>query len=425
MERDPDGEAAGAAQSELVASQKADVEKARAQWRDGHKERALGLLDEVIARDEGQIGLWSTRGLWLEELGRFDEALTAFRRSTALEPTYPDHYNAGNMLLALARFEEAIVEFDASIAVNDEYPECWVNRGFAMTRLGRPDDARACFDRALSIDAQFVPALRCQAILAADSGHPGEAEELFARIAALRPDAPGPALELARALAKLAPGGRLDMQPEGREWKAIEAANRAIELLPSKPEPKALKAMVLGRLMHANVAFRVTKPGKGGGVEFEYVAGPLATGRFLSELVAVCEAALAVDPDDAWFAHRLATAHEFAGDGPKAAELFRRACELDPENGDYHCELALTLAEVGDMAEAAEVARRAVSLDASLRRELREVLESGRESAVWLAGLGSHDFERFFVFALALGGLVEDLEDELVLARLRYVEAMR
>ncbi|WP_267683876.1 hypothetical protein [Nannocystis sp. SCPEA4] len=44
-----------------------DFEDARAAWRVGDHTRALASLDGQLAKDGGDIALWSTRGLWLDE----------------------------------------------------------------------------------------------------------------------------------------------------------------------------------------------------------------------------------------------------------------------------------------------------------------------------------------------------------------------
>ena len=308
----------------------ASFEAAIAAWRAGDRDRALALLDAVIARGDARVSHWSTRGLWLEQLGRHEEALEAFRASTVIEPTYADHYNAGNMLLALRRDEEALVELDASIALNDRYPECWVNRGFALRRLGRSDDARDSFDRALTIDADFVPALRCKAMLKSVLGHGAQSEALYARVAQLSPDDARAAIDLARQLGQLAEGGRMELHPGGREWRAIEACKRARALAPDDPRPWGFEVAVLARLMLVHVCFRLVRPRDGGGADFELVPGPLETGRFADELIALCEAAMARFPEDAFFPSRLAVAFAHLSRVDDALEAARRAVALDP-----------------------------------------------------------------------------------------------
>lgn len=350
------------------------IDEARQLWRDGDADRALTKLDELIATDPERLGLWSTRGLWLDQLGRHDEALVAFRRSTAIEATYPDHYNAGNMLLTLSRLDEAIVEYDASIECKRDHPECWVNRGIALNRLGRIDEAGASFDEALGADPGFAPALRCKAILVRRLGRAADAEALFARIVELRPDDPRAALDLARALGRLPPDGHLELEPGGRDWRAIEALDHAIALRPDDPEPLGIKASLLARLMLANVSFRVWRPKEGGGLDETLVPGPLKSGRFWQDLVDLCEGAMRRFEHDDWFPSKLAAAHAFAGDAALAAKLYRRACELAPDDADHHFELAIALLDAGEEEAAALAARRAIELDPCLEAELRSEL---------------------------------------------------
>ncbi len=347
---------------------------ARAAWHAGDREGGLRQLETVVAHPDADVPHHSSHGLWLEQLGRLEEALVAFRRSIAVRPTASDHYNAGNMLLGLGRPDEALAEYEACLALEDGRPEAWVNRGIALQRLGRLDDAGPSFERALAVRADFLPALRCQAILARQRGEAEALEQAWARIAALRPDDAEAALELARALSALPADHHLELHPEGRDWRALEACRRAMALRPDDPRPAAWRVMVLARLKHANLAFRVMRPG-GRGMEVELVAGPLETGRFLDEQLAVCQAAIARFPDDAWFHGRLADGLAFAGRHEAAVEALERAVALAPDDAGHVFELALSLGALGRIDEARRAARRAVELDAELEAELLEALE--------------------------------------------------
>ncbi|MEZ4451976.1 MAG: tetratricopeptide repeat protein [Nannocystaceae bacterium] len=329
----------------------------------GRRDPALAALDRLLEARPDDLALWSTRGLWLEALGRRAEALAAFRRSTAIRPTYADHYNAGNMLLALGRPEEALAEYAASLACWDRYPEAWTNHGIAEHQLGRLEASARSFERALAIAADFVPALRYQAIVRRERGDQGGSEASYARIAELRPDDPAAWRELGCALGELALDRHLDLDPGGREWRALEALGRAIALAPGHPRAWIVKAEVLGRLYHANVAFRRFVRGR-----FEYEAGPLTTGRFHDEQLAHCEAAARRFPDLACFPIARAAALEFAGDLDGALEARRQACAAAPGDGAAHLELAFALAD-RDRTGALAALRRALALDPRLERE--------------------------------------------------------
>ena len=73
----------------------------------------LRVWDELVAKFPDAFVAWSARGLCLEKLQRWADALESFRRSTALVPNYADHYNAATILLNLGRDADALVELDA------------------------------------------------------------------------------------------------------------------------------------------------------------------------------------------------------------------------------------------------------------------------------------------------------------------------
>ena len=135
--------------------------------RTGEPEAALACFDAALANQSEALLLHSNRGLLLERMQRYEDALESFQAATRIEGNFRDHYNAGNMLLFLERNAEAKDAFDASIACRDDYPEAWVNRGIASNGIDATTTARESFEQALAINEAFYPALRCLAILEA------------------------------------------------------------------------------------------------------------------------------------------------------------------------------------------------------------------------------------------------------------------
>ena len=260
-------------------------------WRAGQHAEALAGLAEHLRAEPDDARAWSLRGLYLLEQREPDPgaALAALSRSVEIEPTYPAAYNAGNILLDRGQFDAAVELYDLSVACFDGYPEAWVNRGIALHRKGRAEEAIASFDRALRVNAVFLPALRCKAMALEGSGDKEGSEALYAKMVEACPGDVAVLSEYARALSRLPPGGYMELEPYGREWKAIHALDAVVERNPDDLHAWLAKAEVLFRCMHANVCFRTSR--------FDYVPGPLRTGTFQGDLEAVLEAVQERFPD--------------------------------------------------------------------------------------------------------------------------------
>ncbi len=259
---------------------------------------ALRAWDQLVADHPAGFGGWSLRGLFLERCGRYDEALASFRRSTAIQANYPDHYNAATMLLHLGRPAEALAELDACIACNDRYAQAWCNRGISLTQLGRHSEARASFERAESLDDRLANAFRCHAILLAQLGELDAAASLRARVAALEPASAASHLDLAHALAAAHDDRYVHWEPGGIEEQIVEAVERGLALVCSDRQRRwgwTEKVWRLQRIAHGRQASR-----RAGLAIDEQPA--------IAHYLAAADAAAALFPDEAWFAEQLADA---------------------------------------------------------------------------------------------------------------------
>ncbi|MEH1768995.1 MAG: CHAT domain-containing protein, partial [Nostoc sp.] len=95
---------------------------------------------------------WYNRGITLDKLGRFEEAIASYDRAIEIKPDDDlAWYNRGVVLDNLGRFEEAIASYDRAIEIKPDNDSAWINRGSTLDKLGRFEEASASYDRAIEI----------------------------------------------------------------------------------------------------------------------------------------------------------------------------------------------------------------------------------------------------------------------------------
>ena len=68
------------------------------------------------------------------------------------------HNNRGSLLHSLGRYDEALKAFDRALALQPSLPTTWHNRGLALSMLGQRAEALRSFERVLEIDPGNRPA---------------------------------------------------------------------------------------------------------------------------------------------------------------------------------------------------------------------------------------------------------------------------
>ena len=84
--------------------------------------------------------------------GRFDQALTAFRRALELRPDYPDALvSLGQTLLMMRRPFDAIPPLERTVALRPSFRAAWTLLGRARGMTGDHAGAADAFGRAVAI----------------------------------------------------------------------------------------------------------------------------------------------------------------------------------------------------------------------------------------------------------------------------------
>jgi tetratricopeptide (TPR) repeat protein len=120
-----------------------------AQWED-----AIDAYRRVVAIDPSYAAAWNNLGLLLHRLGRYDEARSAYaaalRESAACAEAA---YNLGSLSEDTGDVEEAIRCYRRALDVSPDYADAHFNLAGALSRAGRGDEAVAHWQRYLDLDA--------------------------------------------------------------------------------------------------------------------------------------------------------------------------------------------------------------------------------------------------------------------------------
>ncbi len=158
--------------------------------RDGELDSAKRLAVEALARGVEHPVLLNLRALAHEEAGRLEAALADLRRAHFLAPADYSVLNAcGLALTRLERHEEGRACFERAVALEARFTPAWFNLGWTLERLGEMAAAVDAYQRAVTLEPSHAAAWANLAFVAARRGDAGEARRCAERALALQPGA--------------------------------------------------------------------------------------------------------------------------------------------------------------------------------------------------------------------------------------------
>jgi tetratricopeptide (TPR) repeat protein len=116
----------------------------------GSNELAIMCFDKAIELDSSYAPAIVNKAFCLKSLGRYDEALEAFRNATSIDPLQPGvWYEIGEIFLEKGNTDEAMKAYNISIELDPDYSYSWIRKGSILGRAGMHQDAINCFDEAI------------------------------------------------------------------------------------------------------------------------------------------------------------------------------------------------------------------------------------------------------------------------------------
>lgn len=143
-------------------------------------------------------------------------------------------YNRGNAMLRAGRFEEAAALYRSALAMKPDFPEALCNLGTALKDLGRVAEAVASYRHAIALRPDFAEAHNSLGTVLYDDDHLFPAKEHFEIALALRPDLVDAHINMA-----------LVHKTMGDHDKAIACLDRALALDPNRSDARENRAYAL------------------------------------------------------------------------------------------------------------------------------------------------------------------------------------
>jgi tetratricopeptide (TPR) repeat protein len=158
---------------------------------------ALASFDKAIALKPDFAEAYNSRSAVFQKMKRYVDALASYDRAIALKPDYANaHYNRGSTLKKMNRYDDALASFDKAIALKPDHAEAHNNRGVTLQEMKRHDDALASFDKTIALKPDHAEAYNNRGLTLVTIGNMHEAEKMFLKAIALKPDFPDPLFNL-------------------------------------------------------------------------------------------------------------------------------------------------------------------------------------------------------------------------------------
>lgn len=198
----------------------------------------------------------------------------------------------------------------------------WLEKGIALGRLGKHEEALDAFSKAIEIDPQFASAWNDKGVTFGRLGRHEEGLDVFSKAIEINPQYAGAWYNKGVALYEL-----------GRHQEALDAYNKAIEIDPQYADAWYNKGVAL-----------------------------CDVGRYKEALDAFSKA-IEIDPQDASAWNNKGVALDDLGRHEEALDAHNKAIEIDPQNASAWNNKGVALYELGRYEEALEAYNKAIEIN--------------------------------------------------------------
>ena len=137
-------------------------------------------INKAIAKNPFIPQFHNTLGIILEALGKFDQAISAYRQAVSLKPDYAEAYH--NMAVAMqsqGHYAAAVEKCRHAVLLKPDYVQAYNTMAFSLEKQDFYDEAIENYRQALLLDPDFAEAYNHLGVVLNDMGRTAEAIDNF------------------------------------------------------------------------------------------------------------------------------------------------------------------------------------------------------------------------------------------------------
>jgi tetratricopeptide (TPR) repeat protein len=301
--------------------------------------------------------VWSNLGMTLIDLGHYDEAVTALRRSSELNPNFTTTINwLSAALIQKGEPKQALAVIEEARSRLPDSPMLLTALGNALRKVGRHEEAFTAYQQAVAKEAHWYFAQEQLAELLAEKGEKAKALALLDRAQEAQPTYLGTYITRWRIHCD-----------QGDYDAAIKASEAAVACKPQLDVTHHALATALyrkQRYAEAAAEYRIAaRLSPGNTLAFYNLGSALVDHKQFAEALDAFEAAVHWNADRALFHRGVGEALMHQKRCTEATLAFQRAAALEPKSADAHSKLSWAYDGAGDHERAEAEAALAIELD--------------------------------------------------------------
>jgi tetratricopeptide (TPR) repeat protein len=149
----------------------------------GDYETAAASYDKALEQEPNSTVLLNNKGKALANLGRFDDAISCFRKSLDINASNLESMNLEAIALSqgLGENGQAVAIFDQILQMNPSYYDALIGKGMALANEGDFSGSLSCFERATQARPRDPSGWNNKGVLLREMGRYQDALTCFTR----------------------------------------------------------------------------------------------------------------------------------------------------------------------------------------------------------------------------------------------------
>ncbi len=134
-------------------------------------DKAISILEELIQKYPREKHSITILAIWKRDQGKLEEAITLLEQVLKLDPQYGPAMNMlGYLYMDIFDYDRALQYFERYAAINPGDANPWDSMGDCLYRMGRMDESKASYKKAVAVSPDFYSTKMCLSYLHAMEG---------------------------------------------------------------------------------------------------------------------------------------------------------------------------------------------------------------------------------------------------------------